>query len=278
MKKGFFFLFVLLFVSVVWIARPKLEQWLYRCQSTTPRCNDPLFCCTDIYEMHRLPLPFSYGKNTEIFENPESKCRILYFHGRGRTRHYNFYMLGPLYHETKCSIVVFEYPACDFDPLGPNDGPEILFDRAKTLLLERVDLQTDFLMCSSMGCSILLKVLEIVSTPSAHFKGIILENPPTSLADVVSFHTWIPNFFIIPFLGVKNDWRISDDFPYTVDKVLLFTSEKDELVPPIMGSEIAQHFVAKGMNVTQVHLYGANHGDAPSHPLYQKAIKEFIHQ
>lgn len=272
MNKG---VFVVLILSI-WIPigtivfRHYFEQWLYKCQSTSTGI-------VDTWKNHGLPNPKRFqlhSPDTIVFEYPNATCRIFYFHGRGRTLAFNYYFLGPLFHNTRCSIVAFEYPT------SPYTDREMVFENARLVVYFGIsNYETrDFLMCSSMGCSVLLKLLDqMLEYPTgAMIRGVVLENPPTSLSKVASFHTnyWVPSFLIRSLIGEKNDWEVSNVFKHKC-KILLFTSERDELVPASMGCEIAKEY-GKTNSVTHVILERANHGDAPSHPKYQKAIKDFI--
>jgi hypothetical protein len=262
-------------ICSVYLFRDYLEDQFYSCEST----NAPGEMWCNMYQdnryNHGLPCPKHHHSNSVIFEYPESNCIILYFHGRGRTLGYNYYFLDPLFQSTKCSIIAFEYPMCQYDPASINAGPDILLERAINLIESIPLINRNYLMCSSMGCSILLKALEKTRIRTFLLDGLILENPPTSLSEVASFHTnyWIPSFLIQILMGSKNDWKVSDVFSRF--KILILTSEKDELVPSTMGYDLATRFGTTN-NVTHVILEGANHGDAPSHPKYQESISLFL--
>lgn len=291
---------VIILLLAVWVPfgtlifRSYLEKWLYGCQSKdlSPICNDPSFVCalSSIHHSHGLPEPKRLVRSYSlIFEYPESTCAVFYFHGRGRTADYNYYSLGPLYHNTRCSIVAFEYPGCITSL--KDTRPEVLYFEAYQMLFWNLPaFQKNYLMCSSMGCSILLRLLaNVIDLPSGlrligptsdnrlpEVAGVILENPPTSLSGVASFHTnyWVPALFIDTVIGFDNDWAAPTILKYQ-NNILILTSEKDELVPASMSYELANRY-NKTNNVTHLILEGANHGDAPSHPKYQRLISGFI--
>jgi hypothetical protein len=269
---------VIVLLLSVWIpigtlvSRRYFEEWLYRCQSNNDRrYNDMRWAAiVDKNYFHKYGLPYPtdyYAKNAQIFHYPDSSCRIFYFHGRGRTIHFNYYLLGPLYQKSKCSIVAFEYPACEYDPASSNDGPDIILERA-TKLVDTVKEQ-DHLICSSMGCSILLTALSKLEE-SKHFKRLVLENPPTSLSEVASF----PSFLLRALIGEKNDWRVPPVLKHQC-KILVLTSEEDELVPKSMSYKLVEQY-NKTHEVKHVILLGSNHGNAPSHPKYMESILDFI--
>ena len=278
MFKVFFLSIVILYSINIFIYY--LDNQLYNCEST----NAPgeIWCNTyqDNRYNHGLPCPKHYYHNSVFFEYPDSDCLILYFHGRGRTLGYNYYFLGPLFQSSKCSIIAFEYPMCQYDPSSTNAGPDIILKRAINLIESIPHINRNYMICSSMGCSVLLKALE--ETHIRHYAlldGLVLENPPTSLSKVASFHTnyWIPSFLIQTLMGSRNDWKVSNVFEHTIYrcKILILTSEKDEIVPSTMGYDLATRFGTTN-NVTHVILEGANHGDAPSHPKYQESISLFL--
>lgn len=271
MFKVFLLSIVIIYAFIVF--RSYLDYHLYNCESIN--AVGEIWC--NMYQdnryNHGLPCPKHYHSSSVLFEYPESNCIILYFHGRGRTLGYNYYFLGPLFQSTKCSIIAFEYPMCRYDPASINAGPDILLERGINLIESIPLINRNYLMCSSMGCSILLKALEKTRIRTfALLDGLILENPPTSLSEVASFHTnyWIPSFLIQILMGSKHDWKVSDFFEHKF-KILILTSEKDEIVPSTMGYDLATRFGTTN-NVTHVILDGANHGDAPSHPKYQESI------
>lgn len=208
--------------------------------------------------LHGLPQPVV---NPPIvrFEFPQSTCQIAYFHGRGRPLPWNYYMLGPLYLQTGCTIIALEYCSLRFDAI---------LESARDLTHCPEGMRC-FFMCASMGCSIMLRSLDSTAAVS----DLILENPPTSLAAVASFHLhdWIPSAALKVILGPDNDWEAPVPLP-SHWRALLLTSEKDEIVPPHMSDALA----GNGINATRVLLTRANHGDAPSHPLYLISIKHFI--
>lgn len=271
---------VIILLLSVWIPigtlvfRHYFEQWLYRCQSN----NDPIYndmrwaAIADPSYFHKYVLPYPvdyYIKNAQIFYYPNSSCRIFYFHGRGRTIHFNYYFLGPLYEKSKCSIVTFEYPACQYDPASSNDGPDILLESA-TKLVETVKGQ-DHLLCASMGCSILLTALSKLDE-SKYFARLILENPPTSISEVASFHSQycIPSFLFRALIGEKNDWKVPPVLKHQC-KILVLTSEEDELVPKTMSYQLVEQY-GKTHKVKHVLLLGSNHGDAPSNHKYMESL------
>lgn len=209
--------------------------------------------------LHGLPQPVV---NPPIvrFEFPQSTCQIAYFHGRGRPLPWNYYMLGPLYLQTGCTIVALEYCSLRFDAI---------LESARDLAHCPEGMRC-FFMCASMGCSIMLRSLNLTA---ADVSGAILENPPTSLAEVASFHLndLIPSSVLAAIIGHESDWRVPVPLPRHW-RALLLTSEKDEIVPPHMSDALA----GNGINAARVFLTGANHGNAPSHPLYLISIKHFI--
>lgn len=279
-------MFKALFLSIVLIysinlLRYHLDYQLYRCELVDAPGEKWCNMYQDNRYNHGLPCPKHYHYDTVFFEYPGFDCLIYYFHGRGRTLGYNYYFLGPLFQSSKCSIIAFEYPMCRYDPASTNTGPDILLERAGKLIETVEPARRNYLMCSSMGCSILLKALEKTHILyDTRLNGLILENPPSSLSEVASFHTdyWIPAFLIQNLMGSKNDWKVSDVFEhkfYHSCKILILTSEKDEIVPSTMGYDLATRFGTTN-NVTHVILDGANHGDAPSHPKYQESISLFL--
>lgn len=279
----------------VHIGRGHLEKWLYSCQSEyfKPICNDHGWVC--FYgQSHNygLPDPRPFYGTTMIFDYPNATCSITYFHGRGRPIHYNYYFLGPLYQNTKCSVIAYEYPGCSVFSYSLS-AHDFFFNAYSMLLvnLQNSRYSKNYLMCSSMGCSLLMRLMgDPIEVPWRYLynlgslwenkfpqvDGIVLENPPTSLSEVASFHT---RYIILPswihaLIGPEHDWLIPSKLKHQ-GRILLFTSEKDELVPAEMGYIIYEKY-GKTNNITHIILEGANHGDAPSHPKYQKSIQDFI--
>lgn len=273
---------VIVLLLSVWIPigtlvfRHYFEEWLYRCQTNNdPHYNAMLWAVTvdrNFFRKYGLPYPTDYYiRNAQIFYYPDSSCRIFYFHGRGRTVHFNYYFLGPLYQKSKCSVVTFEYPACEYDPASLNDGPDIILERAAKLV-DTVKEQ-DHLICASMGCSILLTALSKLTEPK-HFERLVLENPPTSLSEVASFRYQyqIPSFLFRALIGEKNDWKVPPVLKHQC-KILVLTSEEDQIVPTTMSYNLVEQY-NKTHEVKHIILLGSNHGDAPSNYKYMESILE----
>jgi len=264
--KGFVLFLLPLIFTVGLFYGPFFEEWLYSCKIG--------------FTSHEIHQCLSQPWSESSLIHPQEQCRIVYFHGRGRSLNYNYYFLLPLYRATKCSIIPFEYPGCH--AVLTNTTYEALLEAAKEKLSNVISGSSAnvYLMGTSMGCSILLS-----SLPSDYLynvKGVILENPPTSLSEVASFHTnyYIPSSFVRFMIGERNDWPVKSGILTIAAanwKILVLTSEKDELVPPSMGYKIVAELNKTKNKVTHVVLEGCNHGDAPSHYKYQSSIKSFIY-
>jgi dienelactone hydrolase len=133
----------------------------------------------------------------------------------------------------------------------------------------------NIVMGSSFGCSILLAVLSTTNIVSSR---IILENPLTSLSEVAAWHTndVVPESLIRWFIAPDNNWEQPPHIHCHDCNLLVLTSEADELVPSNMSTKIIAKFEDTASSITHVVLQGANHGDAPSHPEYKKAINAFL--
>lgn len=263
--KGLILLIPPLIVMIGIFHGPFFEEWLYSCK-------------TGINSTELHPCLFQPWSECSLI-HPQEQCRIVYFHGRGRSLNYNYYFLLPLYRATRCSIIPFEYPGCH--AVSTNTTYEALLEAAKKTVRDVISGSSTnvYLMGTSMGCSVLLSS---IPTDNLHnVKGIILENPPTLLSEVASFHTnyYLPSLVVRFLIGERNDWPVNTGLSIIAAanrKVLILTSEDDELVPSSMGYEIATTLNRANTTVTHVILEKCNHGDAPSHYRYQSSIKTFI--
>jgi len=108
---------------------------------------------------------------------------------------------------------------------------------------------------------------------SSKISGVILENPFTSIAAVISprYEAYIQKILFNPL------WNNLDIMMYfrTITPVLFLTSERDEIVPPSMSTTLynAWNDAAKK---THVVLSGSLHGHASSHPDYLPAVVRFL--
>jgi fermentation-respiration switch protein FrsA (DUF1100 family) len=100
-------------------------------------------------------------------------------------------------------------------------------------------------------------------TEDTHIHGIILENPFTSIPDIV------------PFLGmfVFDTWNIENALSFTSIPLLILTSEQDEIIPPYMSTTILNAYRGPKQ---QVILNGSLHGHAGAHPDYLPAVKAWL--
>jgi dienelactone hydrolase len=179
-----------------------------------------------------------------------------------------------MYHVNQCTIIPFLYPGCVDESRTTADD---VIKEARALLTDWTlsHGHNNIVMGSSFGCSILLAVLSTTNIVSSR---VILENPLTSLSEVAAWHTnnVVPESLIRWFIVPDNNWKLPPRIRCQDCDLLVLTSEADELVPSDMSTKIITKFEDTASSITHVVLQGANHGDAPSHPEYKKAINAFL--
>lgn len=282
MCKGLLFVLVAIFwLPAAWFAgQEAFGWWLYRCDTSVAH--------EDAYQsqVHHLGEGQWLPGGHVIFRHPHPLRAIVYFHGRGRSRHHNYWQLGQMHHRFRADILVFEYPSCHVVPCADVSARDCLLREARALLTSRMgSLQNVTLMCASFGCSVMVRAVqeELMANQSLPVQRVILENPASSMWRTALFHlertlgrlpvwTW---HWLRAFFG-PHDWNMGSKrqrMPANWS-VLLLQSGADELVAPASGQAAAQALF--GNNYQTFWLAGSNHGDAPTHPDYLKAIENFL--
>jgi pimeloyl-ACP methyl ester carboxylesterase/predicted nucleic acid-binding Zn ribbon protein len=199
------------------------------------------------------PKPFENGL---LFTYPGAQVTLVHFHGNGGTVRGSFWHYGRLYNALGVNVAAIEY--CGYGKQHTcNQRPtmERILEHARRSL-ESLGRPSNVMVWlgASLGTAVATQ-LEY----EKHVDGLILENPFTSIADLV----WpVPSWLIF------DNWAVR----MTRVRTLFLTSENDEIVPPHMSQTLA----GENPFSTQVILKGCNHGDAPAHPDYLPTIKAFL--
>lgn len=285
MCKGLLIVLVAIFwLPAAWFAgQEAFGWWLYRCDASAAHGESYQSHVHHLGEGEWLP-----GGHV-LFRYPHALHTIVYFHGRGRSRHYNYWHLGQMHHRFRANILVFEYPHCHGVACPDLSARDCLLREARVFLASVMGsvlkLQNVTLMCASFGCSVMVRAVqeELMANQSLPVQRIILENPASSMWRTALFHlertlgrlpewTW---HWLRAFFG-PHDWnmgRLHQRMPANWS-VLLLQSGVDELVDPASGQAAAQALF--GNNYQTFWLVGSNHGDASAHPDYMKRIDKFL--
>jgi hypothetical protein len=202
------------------------------------------------------------------FERPGTERVIYYFHGNGLRVASDYWRIGQLYAICNCSVKAVEYPDC-LNPgwFGHSEAENIAF--AEEVLLTTLErAKKNYLLGASLGTAYVMAIYP--NSWCGIINGVILENPFTSVVDVIQH---VPQWLL--FNHWNNSARIS--WMNRGVPVLFLTSGSDEIVPPHMSTTLFEAWDAqpKGLK-TQVILPGALHGHAASHPAYLPAIAKFL--
>ena len=217
---------------------------------------------SDLFPIHRpqifnLPTPVDF-ENGLLFVFPRAQTTVVHFHGKGTTIQGSFWHYGRLYNELHANVAGIEYCGYGTHTCGESPSMKTILHYAKRSLddLKLPALQRVVWLGASLGTSV-ATLLEY----EKHVDGLILENPFTSVADLL---------WPIPSWAILDNWSVRING--TLVRTLFLTSERDEIVPPAMSKTLANDAPFS----TQVILTGCNHGDAPAHPDYLPAIKTFL--
>ncbi len=196
--------------------------------------------------------------------NGGRKNVIVYFHGNGGSVQDTYWHLGNLYATSQSTIVAVEYRGYG---KSKSEGPTealIVADSCKATgyVINRFGGSNIILMGVSLGTGVALQVFKEFK---ASIVGMILENPYTS----------VPELIPRPFRWFMFDqWNSAFIMPSVNVPILVLTSEKDEVIPPHMSTQLLNSCTCH--HKSQVILDGSNHGNAGSHPFYQQAIRTFL--
>lgn len=218
--------------------------------------------------VYGLPAPAHISDSLRAFMRSHTDIVVYYFHGNGVSVENDYWRIGQLFAVCNCSIYVLEYAHC-LQATNPYwQQHEILLHLSTALTVSLHRAKRNYVLAASMGTAYFLHALLGIHQ-LIPVEGIIVENPFTSIPDVVA---------PFPAFLIRDHWhndrlitKIPSDIP-----VLFLTSERDEIVPPTMS------FKLRDMNQSPLWrvkvLSGALHGHAASHPEYLPAVVEFISQ
>ena len=227
-----------------------------------------------------LPNPRAIRDNGELpagtitaFERPGSDTVIYYFHGNGRRMEHDYWRIGQLYGVCNCSIYAIEYPHCLETKLFGHSMHDYRMWLSRLLGVHLQAGKRNYLLGASLGTAFVISAYPYTwSIMSATISGVILENPFTTVAAVISpsYATHVEAFLL-------NSWDNSGVLSLFDTKVpvLFLTSEHDEITPPHMSTTLHDMWSAHSKK-TRVLLKGSLHGHAASHPDYLPAVVEFL--
>ncbi len=217
---------------------------------------------TWLVEEHNLPpSAFNLPKGNSFhsftrFYKPDANCTIYFYHGTGHSVTSSLWHISRLYHATSCAIMACEYPGYgEFAHLETTQ--QNILDMCKPLEREGRSEKKLYALGSSLGAAVVLHLAE-------HFDAIILENPFTSLSEL----TWMPNVLLF------DQWDSLIMARRGTCPALVLISEKDKLVPPLMGVRIKK--AMRNSSSEGFFLEGASHGHAAAHPDYLPRIAQFL--
>ena len=217
-----------------------------------------IYTCGSVKQMYHpsvFGLPeIQYMNPTIFFEKLNANRTIYYFHGNGISAENTFWHVGRLYQICNCSIYIMDPIYCRKPKWVGYSQNTIINNFWKEVRYHIHLSHENIFMGVSLGTAHVLHIYWYLG-----IKKIILENPFTSIDDLVPLPSWC----------IQTKWN-NLDVVGIPPSTLILTSEKDEIVPPEMSKRLLNE------NTKQVILSGANHGDAGAHPDYLPAIEAFL--
>lgn len=222
-----------------------------------------------------LPTPSVRFQHPRMYFARNGAVRTVFFvAGNGASVQNSYWHLGRLYGVCNCNLVAIE-KGCS----SQQDMVSTVRDVIYTTIFRvgRIDHQTHqyYLMGVSLGSAVVMHAYDAMDAyERARITGIILDNPFTTLQEVVNHH--VHQYFLhVPAWLILDVW---DNRAIQLDDtaVLFLTAERDEIVPPHMSWELMRHTTNPRRGVRQVVLSGSLHGHAAAHPDYLPAIKAFF--
>lgn len=195
-----------------------------------------------------------------MFKRPNTTKVVHFFHGNGLHPFDELWRISILYDVCNCTVMLVGY-------LQGSTAEFVVEYETNYYLNQFVRGSGEhYLYGASFGTGAVLKGAKRCGTL---VKGIILENPFTSMVD------FLPDWLKVLQLFVYDKWDSLSIAYCKWDQVksLVLSSEKDEIVPVWQHADIAYALGGK-----LVKLSGALHGHAASHYDYWPAVKEFIWQ
>lgn len=198
------------------------------------------------------------------FERPEGETNrvVHFFHGNGRHPLDHGWQLGELYVRCNCTLIAVAYLR------GGTDERQVdltVSNYLNQFVVGHGNMKKDhYLYGVSLGAAAALKGTRYVQPM---LKGIILENPFTSLTDL------LPAPLGLILYDKWDSLSLAECKKGTI-QTLVLSSGKDEIVPPVQHVRIL-HAISWTNDHFQ-RLEGANHGDAPAHPDYWPAVERFL--
>jgi pimeloyl-ACP methyl ester carboxylesterase len=257
---GFEIIVATIFVVLAAIGIHDQRTFIYRCGDTLLPYGPESF---------GLPTPsFRYQSPHYMYFARDGASRtVIFVAGNGASVQNSYWHLGRLYGVCNCNIIAIE-KGC----VSQTEMVNRVRDNMARFLLDperRIDLHPYYLMGVSLGSAVMMQVYGAMSLGERRrIAGIILDNPFTTLHEVINHHLH-KYLLYVPSWLVLDKW---DNRAVVLDKPVLFlTAEKDEIVPPRMSLELMQQDNFTN-NFKQVVLSGSLHGHAAAHPDYLPAF------
>lgn len=164
------------------------------------------------------------------------KAFLIFFHGSGRSACSNLKDIQPYLGSESINIVALEYPGYGGDKKKPSEKrilPNALIMYDEVAKLNRSNKKLPIILYGqSMGTTIATYV-----AANRPISGLILRNPPTSVADGAQATTRLPIRWLIRSKFKAKEWAKEVQAP-----VRIFSNEEDDWVPVEMGKDLYKKF------------------------------------
>ncbi len=201
-----------------------------------------------------------------LFQPPESKGVILFFHGNAGSLQEWGRVGTDLAEATGWTVWIVDYPG-----FGKSEGKikseKQLHELAQVLYGEarKTFPQAKILIYGrSVGSG-----LAVPLAAEQDVQGLILESPFWSLEAMAQLvYPWAPTFFL------KYKFHSHEHIARIKAPILVLHGDRDEVIPQSQGEELAKlNPAARFVNIT-----GGHHNDLDSFDLYWSTLKEFTNQ